>query len=128
MDDKRRRRVEAEIQKVVSEIISRDLKDPRVSSLTSVTAVEITKDFQQAKLYISTLGDKREKEACIAGLEKSAGFIKKEIGQRIKLRQMPELIFKLDESLERGLYMDELISRVIRQDEENRKKYEDPEA
>lgn len=124
MDLKRTRRIAQELKKEVSSIISIDLKDPRVSSLSSITDVELTNDLSQAKVFVSIIGSDQEKEETIEGLNSSKGFIKKELGQRLRLRHIPELIFVLDQTIERGVYMDNLIDKVIKQDEENRKKYE----
>lgn len=124
MDLKRTRRIAQELKKEVSSIISIDLKDPRVSSLASITDVELTNDLSQAKIFVSIIGDDEEKEETIEGLNSSKGFIKKELGQRLRLRHIPDLIFVLDETIERGIYMDNLIDKVIKQDEENRKRHE----
>ncbi len=124
MDLKRTRRIAQELKKEISSIISIDLKDPRVSSLASLNDVELTNDLSQAKVFVSIIGSDQEKEETIEGLNSSKGFIKKELGQRLRLRHIPELIFVLDETIERGIYMDNLIDKVIKQDEENRKKYE----
>ncbi len=124
MDLKRTRRIAQELKKEVSSIISIDLKDPRVSGLASITDVELTNDLSQAKIFVSIIGDDEEKEETIEGLNSSKGFIKKELGQRLRLRHIPDLIFVLDETIERGIYMDNLIDKVIKQDEENRKRHE----
>ena len=124
MDLKRTRRIAQELKKEVSSIISIDLKDPRVSGLASITDVELTNDLSQAKIFVSIIGDDEEKEETIEGLNSSKGFIKKELGQRLRLRHIPDVIYVLDETIERGIYMDNLIDKVIKQDEENRKRHE----
>lgn len=123
MDNKRTKRIEKELQKEISSILATEIKDPRINSLVSVTDIDLTNDLEQAKVYISSLGDEDEKEEIIEGLKNASGFIKRELGIRLKLRNIPELIFKIDNSIERGIYMDNLISRVIQEDEEKRKKY-----
>lgn len=123
MDNKRTKRIEKELQKEISLILSTEIKDPRINSLVSVTAVDLTNDLEQAKVYISSLGDEEEKDEIIEGLKNASGFIKRELGIRLKLRNIPELIFKIDNSIERGIYMDNLISRVMKEDEEKRKLY-----
>lgn len=123
MDNKRTKRIEKELQKEISLILSTEIKDPRINSLVSVTAIDLTKDLEQAKVYISSLGDEEEKDEIIEGLKNASGFIKRELGIRLKLRNIPELIFKIDNSIERGIYMDNLISRVMKEDEEKRKLY-----
>ncbi|MGN9164075.1 30S ribosome-binding factor RbfA [Tissierellaceae bacterium HCP3S3_D8] len=122
MNSKRINRISGEVKKVVSELLYNGLKDPRVSSMTTVTSVEVTRDLSFANIYISVLGNDREKEDTISGLESAKGFIRNEIGKRIDLRHVPEPIFHLDESIERGIYMTELIEKVNREDEKNRGK------
>ena len=124
MNEKRTRRIENEIKKEVALIIANDIKDPRVSSLISVTAVELSNDLEFAKIFISVLGDDNSKQDAVDGLENAKGFIKREIGSRLKLRHIPDLSFKIDDSIERGIYMDKLIQDVLRADEENRQKHD----
>lgn len=124
MDNKRTRRVEQELKKELSRIISTEIKDPRLGTMTTVTAVEVTSDLRHAKVFISVLGNDKEKEEVLEGLANASGFIKKEISQSMKLRNFPDLHFKLDESIERGMYMGKLISDVMKQDEENRKNHD----
>lgn len=124
MDNKRTRRVEQELKKELSRIISTEIKDPRLGTMTTVTAVEVTSDLRHAKVFISVLGNDKEKEEVLEGLANASGFIKKEISQSMKLRHFPDLHFKLDESIERGMYMGKLISDVMKQDEENRKNHD----
>lgn len=124
MNEKRTRRIENEIKKEVALIIANDIKDPRVSSLISVTAVELSNDLEFAKIFISVLGDDQSKQDAVDGLENATGFIKREIGSRLKLRHIPELSFKIDDSIERGIYMDKLIQDVLKADEENRQKHD----
>lgn len=124
MNEKRTRRIENEIKKEVALIIANDIKDPRVSSLISVTAVELSNDLEFAKIFISVLGDDQSKQDAVDGLENATGFIKREIGSRLKLRHIPELSFKIDDSIERGIYMDKLIQDVLKADEDNRQKHD----
>lgn len=112
MNNKRLNRISGEVKKVVSEVIGNGLKDPRVNLMTTVTKVEVTRDLRFAKIYISVLGDKEEKDETLLGLESAKGFIRKEIGSRIDLRYAPEPMFYLDESIEQGIYMTKLIEEV----------------
>lgn len=112
MNNKRLNRISGEVKKVVSEVISNGLKDPRVNLMTTVTKVEVTRDLRFAKIYISVLGETAEKEETLLGLESAKGFIRKEIGSRIDLRYAPEPMFYLDESIEQGIYMSKLIEEV----------------
>lgn len=112
MNNKRLNRISGEVKKVVSEVISHGLKDPRVNLMTTVTKVEVTRDLRFAKIYISVLGEAAEKDETLLGLESAKGFIRKEIGSRIDLRYAPEPMFYLDESIEQGIYMSKLIEEV----------------
>ncbi|MFS0751804.1 30S ribosome-binding factor RbfA [Oceanobacillus sp. 1P07AA] len=101
MAELRAHRVAEQMKKELGEILSRKIKDPRVGFVT-VTDVEVTGDLQQAKVYISVLGDEKKKQDTLLGLSKAKGFIRSEIGNRIRLRKTPELTFDFDEALEQG--------------------------
>jgi ribosome-binding factor A len=116
MNNKRINRISEEIRKVVSELITREIKDPRVNPMTSVTKVQVTNDLSYANIYVSVLGDKEVKEDTLKGLKSAKGFIRKEIGNRIDLRHAPEPVFHLDESIEHSLYISKLIEKVNRED------------
>ncbi len=120
MNNKRINRISGEVKKVMSELLYNGLKDPRINSMTTVTDVEVTRDLSFANIYISVLGDDKDKDETLSGLESAKGFIRNEIAKRIDIRHAPEPVFHLDESIERGIYMTELIERVNREDEKNR--------
>ena len=120
MNIKRINRISEEVRKTVSELLTREIKDPRIDPMTSVTKVEVTRDLRYANIYVSVLGDKDVKEDTLKGLESAKGFIRKEIGSKIDLRYVPEPIFHLDETIEQGLYMSKLIEKVNKEDEEKR--------
>lgn len=101
MSQLRANRVSEQMKKELGEILTRKIKDPRVGFVT-VTDVEVTGDLQQAKVYISVLGDEKQKKNTLLGLAKAKGFIRSEIGQRIRLRKTPELTFEFDEAYEYG--------------------------
>lgn len=120
MNNKRINRISEEVKKVVSELIYNGLKDPRIKPMTSVTHVEVTRDLRFARIYISVLGNKEEKEESIKGFENAKGFIRKEIGNRIDLRYVPEPLFYLDESIEQAIYMSKLIDEVNKENHEKK--------
>lgn len=101
MDNTRSNRVAEQLKKEIGDILNRKLKDPRIGFVT-VTDVELTNDLQQAKVYISVLGNEEEKETSLTGLNKANGFIRSEVGKRIRLRKVPEIIFEFDEAHEYG--------------------------
>lgn len=104
-------RVGEQMKKELGDIISRKIKDPRIGFVT-VTDVQVTGDLQQAKVYISVLGDEEQRENTLKGLAKAKGFIRTEIGQRIRLRKTPELIFEFDESMAYGNRINSLIHEL----------------
>lgn len=118
MNKTRIRRIASELQKEISAIINGELKDSRIAPITSVTEVDLTDDLQSAKIYISVMGTDWEKKETIEGLKHSKGFIKRELGKNMNLRHIPELIFILDEQLEKAMRMEQLISEVIKKDNE----------
>src|SRR5262245_27788701 len=87
------------------------MKDPRIG-FVSVTDVEISPDLRHAKAFVSILGDAEAKAKTMAGLENAQGFIRTELGRRIRLRRIPEILFRLDESIERGARVQHLLRRV----------------
>ncbi|MGJ9458900.1 30S ribosome-binding factor RbfA [Oceanobacillus sp. CF4.6] len=101
MAELRANRVAEQMKKELSDILVRKIKDPRVGFVT-VTDVEVTGDLQQAKIFISVLGDEKKKQDTLLGLAKAKGFIRSEIGSRIRLRKTPELTFEFDEAFEYG--------------------------
>ncbi|PWA13546.1 30S ribosome-binding factor RbfA [Pueribacillus theae] len=107
--NKRANRVAEQIKQELTEIIDRRLKDPRIGFVT-ITGVEVTGDLQQAKVYFTVLGDEEKKAATLEALEKASGFIRSEIGSRIRLRKTPELLFLFDESINYGNRIEKLIS------------------
>ncbi|MCL6573382.1 MAG: 30S ribosome-binding factor RbfA, partial [Bacillus sp. (in: Bacteria)] len=107
----RANRVGEQMKKELSDIIGRKIKDPRIGFVT-VTDVEVTGDLQQAKVFISVLGDEEQRENTLKGLAKAKGFIRSEIGNRIRLRKTPEIIFEWDESIDYGHRIDTLLNQL----------------
>jgi ribosome-binding factor A len=104
-------KVQEMIKQEVSKIILSDLKDPRVK-LATVTAVEMTNDLRAAKIYISLYGGDEEKEKSLAGLTRALGFIRSEIGRRIKLKATPELHLCIDKSLEYSEHIQGILAKI----------------
>ncbi len=105
-------RIEEEYRKELSQIIGYELKNPNETGLISVTKVKVTNDLKFAKVYVSILNAKNIKET-IAGLKKSSGFIRSELARRVNLRNTPELIFELDDSLEYGARIDSILKDIM---------------
>ena len=110
----RANRVAEQMKKELGEIIGRKLKDPRIGFVT-VTDVAVTGDLQQATIYITVLDGNRADT--LKALEKAKGFIRSEIGQRIRLRITPELIFEYDESAAYGNRIDDLLRQINKRSE-----------
>lgn len=116
MEFSRTERVSVEIQKAVSEIINNELKDPRIQGLISVTKVEVSKDLRYAKIFLSIYGDEEMKHNVLEALNHAEGFIKRELANRVRLKFMPKLNFKLDESIEYSIHISKLLKDINNDD------------
>lgn len=102
------------MQRELAQLIQHELADPRVS-LVTVSHVDVTADLKYAKIYVTRLNgfdSEQAAEECLQGLNNAAGFLRRALAKRVKLRIMPELQFRYDTSLEHGFYMDALISKA----------------
>lgn len=100
-------RINEEIQRELSELI-RNLKDPRVQTIVSITHVDTTPDLRYSKIYISVLEESRQQEV-LKGLKSAGGWLRRELGARLQLRYTPELVFELDDSIAYGAHMYDLL-------------------
>lgn len=105
-------RINQEVQRELSNIIRNEVKDPRIMPMTSVVAVEVTPDLKQCKAYISVLGTDEQAKDTLAGLKSAVGYIRNQLARTINLRNTPEIIFVLDQSIEYGVSMTRLIDEV----------------
>lgn len=105
-------RINGEVQKELSKLISREIKDPRISPMTSVVAVEVAPDLKHAKVYISVLGDEEKKQSTYEGLRSAAPYLRTQLAKTVNLRNTPELTFVMDQSIEYGVNMSKLIDDV----------------
>jgi len=108
MSERRRQRVAEEIQRRASTFIREQLKDPRLGFLT-ITGVDINSDLTHATIHVSVLGSEEEQEQTMVALRRAKGLIKRDIGDWLRIRIVPDLTFKLDHSLERGARILELL-------------------
>jgi ribosome-binding factor A len=113
----RQERIRELLKVEISDIIRRHIKDPRLGFVT-VTDAEITKDLRHAKVYISVLGDEKQKEESFAVLQRAAGFIRSEFGHRAVMKTIPEISFRMDAAVEHGFRIFELLQQVKREDEQ----------
>lgn len=109
-------RISEEIRKELSELIRTGIKDPRLPDFVSVTALKVTKDLRHATAFISVFADENGKKEAMAALRHAAGFIRREIGQRVNIRYTPEFTFKLDDSIEHGIHINKLIRDAVATD------------
>lgn len=105
-------RINQEVQKELSMLIVRELKDPRIHPMTSIVNVEVAPDLKTAKVYVSVLGDDLEQKNTLAGLKSAAPFLRSQLAKSINLRNTPELTFVVDQSIEYGVTMSKLIDEV----------------
>jgi ribosome-binding factor A len=105
-------RINGEVRKELSNIISNKIKDPRIHPMTSVVDVVVTPDLKFCKAYISVLGDELAQADTLAGLRSAEGFIRRELARTVNLRNTPEITFIMDQSIEYGVTMSHKIDEV----------------
>ena len=110
---RRLERINGLLRQEISAIVSSDLSDPRLGSLISVTEVDCSPDLGSAKVYVSVLGGQKEKSASLEALKSAAGFVHRNLRGRVRLRTVPSLEFRLDESIEAGFAILEKIRQTV---------------
>jgi ribosome-binding factor A len=118
----RKQRLEEQIRRLVSELLIRDIKDPRIGFIT-ITGVEISQDYAHARIGVSMLGDAREMRKSLEGLESARGYMQSRVGKAMRLRHTPRFEFYADPSVAEGVRMVELLS-----DLEKRESKDDPDT
>ena len=108
----RKDRVSEQIRRELAELIRSELKDPRVG-MVSITDVEVTPDYAHAKVFFSTLAGSEHVDEVMTGLQKASGFLRRELGKRIRIHTTPQLHFVFDQSLERGADLSKLIQQAV---------------
>lgn len=114
MSIQRALRVSQSIKREFSDIIRRDLKDERIGGIVSITEVECTSDCRSARVFISIFGDEEQKKKTMEALNEQVGYIRGELCRRLGLRFAPEMHLKLDDSLERGSKVTDLLGKISR--------------
>ena len=107
----RSEKINGEIKRVIAEIL-REVKDPRLGKLISVTSVEATNDLKYAKIFVSVLGTDEAKKDAMEGLKAAEGFIRHQLGEKVELHTLPDLIFELDDSMETGAKIDKILKDI----------------
>ena len=105
-------RVNSLIRQEISELLQRQAKDPRLDSFIAITEVSTSSDLRHAKIFVSRLGSEEEKQETLVALAAAAGFLRNELGRRLRMRRIPELSFQWDNSIERGARILRLIDEV----------------
>lgn len=95
----------------ISKIVQNEMKDPRLGFIT-ITGVEITRDLRHAKVFFSTLGEMKDKRLALKALVSARGFIKALVSEKVKLRYMPQIEFKIDEALDRGQRIHDILEKI----------------
>jgi len=108
-------RLAHELKNEVSNLIARELRDPRLGFAT-VTEAKVSPDLSHARVYVSVLGSSEEQRTTLAALNRATGFLRRALGTRLKLRKTPQLTFTLDQTIERGARMAQIIAQVARED------------
>lgn len=119
MATKRTDRLNSLLKEVISDVIRKDVRNPHVNGLLTVTRVDITKDLHYAKVYISIIGTQEEKEKTIAALQSAAGFIAVNSSKQVVMRYFPALTFKLDTGVEKHMRIEDLLQKIKEERDNN---------
>lgn len=106
---RRTQRLNDLIQEEIGQLLLHQLRDPRLSSLVTVTAVEVAPDLSLAKIFISVLGGEEERQKAMGGMDSASGYIRRELARRLRLRHMPQLSFHYDDSIQKGVETSQLL-------------------
>jgi ribosome-binding factor A len=105
-------RVNSLIRQEISELLQRQVKDPRLGNFVAVTEVSLSPDLRYAKVFVSCIGSEEEKQTTLSGLIAASGFLRNQLAKRLRLRRIPELNFHWDDSIKRGAHLLQLIDEV----------------
>lgn len=112
MTKKRVERLNSLLKEVISEVVRKDVRNPHVANLITITRVEVSNDIKYAKVFISVIGSDLEKKESVEALQSAAGFIAVHASKKVVLRYFPELTFKLDTSVDKHLRIDEILNKI----------------
>jgi ribosome-binding factor A len=127
MQGKRSEKVADLIQKEISQMLVKSIKDPRIGFVT-ITRVTVSDDCRSARIYFSVAGTEAERERSMKGLNSAKGYVRKELGRRIRLRYTPEIMFQFDPSIEYAIHMEELIQSLRQEKEPHGEEEEEEEG
>lgn len=109
---KRTDRLNSLLKQVISEVVTRDVRNPKVNTLVTITGVDVSKDLHNAKVYVSVIGTNEDKKQTLAALQSAAGFISVHASKKVAIRYFPTLTFHLDSSVEEHLHIDALLEKI----------------
>ena len=109
---RRQQRLNEQFREEISDLLLRQLKDPRLAGIVSITQVSISPDMKRASVFISVLGDEEQKQTVLKGMVAASGFIRRELGHRLDIRYIPEIECRLDETIEKGAHILDLIKQI----------------
>lgn len=119
MTNKRSRKVAEEIKRIASSLLLTEIKDPRLPSIVSVTNVDVTADLSYATIYVSAIDTEEvNQEELIGILNGAKGYFRREIGHKLQVHSIPEVSFQYDDSIVKGMEMDDLLKRISTEDED----------
>ncbi|NGX52608.1 MAG: Ribosome-binding factor A [Candidatus Anoxychlamydiales bacterium] len=127
MKDKRVKRLNSLLREVISEVLQKDVKNPHIVKLTTITDVEMTADGRYAKVFITVIGTKEEEKDTLDALNQAAGFISVNAAKKVVLRYFPTLEFKLDTSLEKHMKIDKILTNIKKEKEKQKKSSDEPD-
>jgi ribosome-binding factor A len=123
MTKQRTDRLNSSLKEVISDVIRKDVRNPHVNELLTVTRVEITKDLHYAKVFVSVIGSDEQKQETIKALQSAAGFIAVNASKKVVMRYFPELTFKLDDSVDKHMRIEKLLGDIS--DERKSREYKE---
>lgn len=117
---RRTERLNSLLKEVISEVVRIDVDNPKIPTLITITEVDISKDLQHAKVMFSLIGTEEEKKECLAALQSAAGFISVLASKKVVMRHFPSLFFKIDNSVEKHLRIEEALKKIRQEEDERR--------
>ncbi len=112
MTVERTERLNSLLKEVISEVIRKEVRNPLVSELFTITRADISKDLRHAKVYVSVIGTKEQKDQTVVELNRSAGFVARLCSKRVVMRYFPDLVFYLDDSVEKHMRIEDLLNEI----------------
>jgi ribosome-binding factor A len=112
-DLRRRERLASSIEQIVSQVVARELRDPGIAEIVSITRVEVAADVSVARIYVSAMGDEATRTSTMRALERSSGYVRRRLASELGIRQVPEVLWAVDRSIERGDRVIALLNSLV---------------